>query len=150
MSKFELVEFRFKHQSNQFQRPLNGCISVWIPEMHYFKERFINIGEKTNTSVAHLVPVSHQNIYGFLWILQHPVAKGCSVIDITSMNFSPRAVLPSVPSVLYLGGIAICRKEKLYQWLINFEEKQLSSKEIILMIEIVVQLWRETLVGLQL
>ena len=109
MSKFKLVEFRFKHQSNQFQRPLNGCISVWIPEMHYFKERFINIGEKTNTSVAHLVPVSHQNIYGFLWILQHPVAKGCSVIDITSMNFSPRAALPPVPSVLYLGGIAISK-----------------------------------------
>ena len=60
------------------------------------------------------VRVTHQNmpIYGFLWILQHPVAKGCSVIDITSMNFSPRAVLPSVPPVLYLVGIAI----KFWQW----------------------------------
>ena len=60
------------------------------------------------------VRVTHQNmpIYGFLWILQHPVAKGCSVIDITSMNFSPRAVLPSVPPVLYLVGIAI----KFWRW----------------------------------
>ena len=66
------------------------------------------------------VRVTHQNmpIYGFLWILQHPVAKGCSVIDITSMNFSPRAVLPSVPPVLYLVGIAIkfCVDGGLWEW----------------------------------